>query len=327
MSLAPSRRRAIALAVLAPLSLAACSSSTSLQPPTTTTLATTPILATTTTVAATGGFPVTLASAKGSVTLKARPKAIVSLSPTATEDLFAVGAGTQVIAVDDQSNYPAAAPKTSLSGYKPNVEAIAAKNPDLVVVADDSTGISSALAKLGITTLVDPAAKSLDDAYAQIEQLGSATGHTVEAHALEASMRTAITAAVGGAPRPSTPLRVYHELDQTFYSATSTTFIGQLYKLLGAADIADAADSQGSGYPQLSPEYIVKADPNVIFLADGRCCGQNRATVAARPGWSAITAVKNGGVVVLDDDVASRWGPRVVDLVRAIAGGLAAPSK
>ena len=227
-----------------------------------------------------------------------------------------------VVAVDDQSDYPPTAPRTALSGFKPNVEAIAAKRPDLVVIADDSTGLSGALAKLGIPTIVDDPATTLDTAYAQITQLGQATGHAAQAGALVASMRSAIATVVASSPRRTQPVRIYHEVDQTFYSATSSTFIGQLYKLLGAQDIADAADSQGSGYPQLSAEYIVKADPAVIFLADGLCCGQTRATVSARPGWSAISAVKYGDVVTLNDDIASRWGPRVVDLVRAIEAGL-----
>ena len=183
--------------------------------------------------------------------------------------------------------------------------------------------MSAALSKVGIATLVEDAATTLDDAYAQIGQLGAATGHVQQAGALVASMRASIAALVAAEPHRARPLRIYHEVDQTFYSATSTTFIGQLYTLLGARDIADAADSQGSGYPQLSAEYIVKADPDVIFLADGLCCGQTPATVAARPGWSTITAVKDHAVVTLDDDVASRWGPRVVDLVKAIAAGLA----
>jgi len=298
--------RALALLLLVAVVAAACSSSGS-APPSTAGAVPSP------------GFPVQIAG----VTVKTRPTAVISLSPTATEDLFAIGAGAQVVAVDDQSDYPPAAPKTSLSGFKPNIEAIAAKRPDLVVVADDSSGVAASLGKIGIPTLVEDAAPTLNDAYTQIEQLGTATGHTTEANALVTSMRAAIAAVVAAQPHRASPPRIYHELDQTFYSATSKSFIGQLYTLLGAHDIADAADSQGSGYPQLSAEYIVKADPDVIFLADHLCCGQTPATVAGRPGWSVITAVRDHAVVTLDDDVASRWGPRVVDLVKAIAAGLA----
>ena len=117
-------------------------------------------------------------------------------------------------------------------------------------------------------------------------------------------------------------MSVYHELTPDYFSATSKTFIGRVYALFGLKDIADAADSSGTGYPQLSGEYILSADPDLVVLADTRCCGQSRATVAARPGWSTMTAVRRGAVLTVDDSIASRWGPRVVDFVRAIARAL-----
>ena len=114
-------------------------------------------------------------------------------------------------------------------------------------------------------------------------------------------------------------MRYYHELDDTLYSVTTKTFIGQIYALLGLRDVADAADETGSGYPQLTPEYLLTTDPDIIFLADTKCCHQDAATLAARPGFAQLKAVKNGAVVPLDDDVASRWGPRVVEFVQAVA--------
>jgi iron complex transport system substrate-binding protein len=247
-----------------------------------------------------------------------QPKRIVSLSPTATEMLFAIGAGGQVVAVDSNSNYPQAAPKTDLSAYQPNLEAIAGYKPDLVVYSDDPGELKAGLQKLGIPTLQQPAATRLDDTYAQLDQLGKATGHPAEAGQLTGTMRTEIQKLAGG-PRPKRPLTYYHELDKNLYSATSKTFIGQLYAQLGLENIADAADKDGSGYPQLSAEYVVKADPDLIFLADTKCCGQSAKTVAARDGWDQVRAVKAGAVVELDDDVASRWGPRVVDFLRIIS--------
>ena len=244
------------------------------------------------------------------------PHRIVSLSPTATESLFAIGAGKQVVAVDDQSDYPKRAPRTSLSGYTPNVEAIAGYRPDLVVLSGDANDVVAGLKKLGIRVLLQPAAKALPDAYAQIGQLGTVTGHKRSAAALVARMRKAIAQVVRSAPKRR--LSVYHELDPTYYSATSRTFIGRIYKLFGLRNIADAADSAGTGYPQLSGEYIVSANPSLIVLADTRCCGQSAATVASRPGWSGIAAVRDRRVVSIDDSVASRWGPRVVDFVRAV---------
>ena len=246
------------------------------------------------------------------------PKRIVSLSPTATEMLFAIGAGGQVVAVDSNSNYPAEAPKTELSAYQPNVEAIAGYKPDLVVYSDDPGELAAGLGKLSIPALQQPAAKVLDDTYAQLDQLGQATGHVAEAGRLTATMRTEIEK-IAAAGRPERPLTYYHELDKNLYSATSKTFIGQLYDQLGMKNIADAADKQASGYPQLSAEYVIKADPDLIFLADTKCCGQSAETVAARDGWDQLTAVKSGGVVELDDDVASRWGPRVVDFLKVVA--------
>ena len=264
------------------------------------------------------GFPLTLTSAAGTVTIPHRPIRIVSLSATATEDLFAVGAGSQVVAVDSYSNYPANAPHTKLSAFDPNIEAIAAYRPDLVVVSDDTKGIVAQLGKLSIPVLMEPVAKDLDDAYAQIEQLAQATVHSDEAAKLVAQIRTEIARLAGSVPRPAKPLTVYHELDQTYFSATSHTFIGQIYSLFGVENIADKAGRAGD-YPQLSAEYIISTDPDLIVLADTVCCGQTRAKLAARPGWNKIAAVKDGAVVPVDDSIASEWGPRIVLFVRAIA--------
>jgi iron complex transport system substrate-binding protein len=263
------------------------------------------------------GFPVTIDAAGGKLVLARQPQRIVSMSPTATEMLFAIGAGKQVAAVDSNSNYPQEAPKTDLSAFEPNVEAIAGYQPDLVVYSDDPGKLAAGLHKLGIPALQQPAAKTLDDTYAQLDQLGRATGHVAQATQLAATMRGEIHKLA--AAKPQHQLTYYHELDKNLYSATSRTFIGQLYGQLGMKNIADAADKDGSGYPQLSAEYVIKADPDLIFLADTKCCGQSARTVAARDGWDQLTAVRTGGVVALDDDVASRWGPRVVDFLETVA--------
>jgi iron complex transport system substrate-binding protein len=248
------------------------------------------------------------------------PARIVSLSPTATESLFAIGAGPQVVAVDDQSDYPKAAPRTKLSGYTPNLEAIAGYKPDLVIVSYDANNVVQGLEQLHVKVLVQPAADTLDDAYAQIAQLGSLTGHLAQAKLVVARLKRQIAAVVAKAPKRS--LSVYHELDPTLYSATSKTFIGRIYSLFGLRNIADAADTTASHYPQLSNEYVVAANPAVIVLADSRCCGQSVRTVSARPGWSNIAAVRSRAIVRVDDSIASRWGPRVVNFVRAVAAAL-----
>ena len=270
----------------------------------------------------TSSFPVTLTAANGKVMIASKPSAIVSLSPTATEMLFAIGAGAQVKAVDDQSNYPPQAPKTKLSGFQPNVEAIASYQPDLVVISGDVPGLSSSLTKLSIPVLVEPAAKTLDDTYAQIMQLGQATGNVKNADDLVASMKSRINAIVASLPKFASPPTYYHELDNTYFTATSKTFIGSVYGLLGLKNIADPADKKASGYPQLSAEYIIQANPQIIFLADTKCCGQSAETVAKRPGWNQIAAVRDGHVIALDDDVASRWGPRIVDFLQTVANAL-----
>lgn len=246
------------------------------------------------------------------------PSRIVSLSPTVTEDLFAVGAGKQVVAVDDQSDYPKSAPHTTLSGYTPNVEAIASYKPDLVVVSYPGPVVGQ-LRQLGIQVVIEPAVDDLAHAYQEIRDVGRLTGHLAQAKKVVHSMEVQLKQTIQSVPKSRRHLTVYHELDQTYYSATSATFIGRIYKLFGFRDIADAADTSHSGYPQLSSEYIVAKNPQIIVLADTRCCGQTPATVAARPGWQNIAAVENHRVVNVDDDVASRWGPRIVQFAKAIA--------
>jgi iron complex transport system substrate-binding protein len=174
---------------------------------------------------------VALSAASGSPA--AAPKRIVSLSATATESLFAIGAGKQVIAVDDQSDYPATAPHTSLSGFTPNVEAIAGYRPDLVVVAYDPNGLVGTLRGLGIRVVVQDAAKTLDEAYAQIRRLGSLTGHEKQAVAVVARMQKRIGELLAKSTRRARGLTVYHELEPDLYSATSKTFIGQIYSKFG----------------------------------------------------------------------------------------------
>ena len=265
-------------------------------------------------------FPVTVTAGNGKVTISKRPARIVSLSPTATETLFAIGAGAQVVAVDDQSDFPKAAPRTTLSGYTPNVEAIAALRPDLVVISFDPKGLSEALGRLGIPVVFHNAAGNLPGAYQQIRQLGKLTGHAPEADGLVTRMKRRIGAIVAGVKTKAPGATVYHELDPTLYSLTSSTFVGRVYALFGLKNVADAA--KAGDYPQLSPEYVISADPDLIVLADTVCCGQNAQTVAARPGWSRIAAVRTGSVVRLDDSIASRWGPRLVNLVRAVGTAL-----
>lgn len=271
-------------------------------------------------------FPVTVHAANGKVTIKTRPTAIVSLSPTATEMLYAIGAGSQVKAVDSYSDYPTNAPKTQLDGTTPDVEAIAQYKPDLVVLSDEAPSVDRQVEALGISVLSDPAAANLSQEYAQFEELGEATGHVAQAKAEVSKIKGQIAQIVASVHRPAHAKTYYYELDQTYYSATSTTFIGQLLGLLGLHSIADSARGAAAagGYPQLNAEFILKANPTYIVLADTLCCAQSPATVTARPGWSNLSAVKNGRVLGLNDDIASRWGPRVVVLLSQMAAEMKA---
>jgi iron complex transport system substrate-binding protein len=267
-------------------------------------------------------FPVTVGTGDSAVEIPAQPESIVSLSPTATEVLFAIGAGDQVVAVDEFSNHPADVPTTDLSGLTPNVEAITSFEPDLVIAERDPGDLVASLEQVGVPTLIQGAAVTLDDTYTQIEQLGAATGHVGEATELVGQMQTDIDAAIAEIPERDEPLTYYHELDNTYYSVTGETFIGHLYNLLGMQSIADAHGEGSGGYPQLSPEVIIDADPDVILLADVQCCGVTAETLAERPGWDELGAVQDGRVIELDADIASRWGPRVVDFLEMLAAEL-----
>lgn len=266
------------------------------------------------------------ASSTTDATTAAAPDQIVSLSATATEMLFAIGAGDQVVAVDSYSNYPPEAPTTDLSAYEPNIEAIAGYEPDLVVVDGTDADLVAGLEALDIDVLEAPAALTLDDTYDQIAELGEVTGNVDGAADVVDEMQAGIDALLADLPAREEPLSYFHELDSTLFSVSSKTFIGQLYALAGLQNVADAADADGQagGYPQVSAEYLVAADPDLVFLADTKCCGQTPATFAARPGFGGLRAVTAGRVIELDDDIASRWGPRVVDLLGEIVDAVRA---
>ncbi len=307
--------RAARVAAITPLVLlAACGSDDGSATSTATSTATSPG------PAEAAAFPVTVEAINGSVTVESEPERIVSLSPTATETLFAVGAGDQVVAVDEQSNHPEEAPTTDLSGFEPNVEAIAEYEPDLVFAEGNAPDdLTDGLDRLGIPVVLQAAAADVEEAYQQIEDIGAATGHADAAGELVADMRDRIEKVVADLP-DGPPLSVFHELGPDLYTASSDTFIGQVYAELGLVNVADEpAEEAGTPYPQVSAEYLVSADPDIVILADNKCCGVTPEQAAERPGWEDLTAVQNGTVIVVDEDVASRWGPRIPDLYDEIA--------
>ncbi len=269
-------------------------------------------------------FPVTVATGNGDLVIQKRPEAIISLSPTATEMLFAIGAGDQVIAVDEYSTFPAAAPITDLSGFTPNMEAIASYEPDLVIVSNDIEDIIATLGALDIPVMLMPAVVTIEEIFGQIDEIGAAAGHRTEADQLIEALESDLEEALAGLPDLGEPLTYYHELDPTFYTVTSSTFVGGVYQTLGLVNIADPADVDGFGYPQLSVEYIVDSDPDLIFVTD--CCGESLDTISTRPGWKSISAVQMGSVIVVDDDIASRWGPRTIEFLQTVADAVGALS-
>jgi iron complex transport system substrate-binding protein len=270
-------------------------------------------------------YPITVKFGGYSTTIAKKPTKIISLSPSATEILYAVGAGSQILAVDNLSNYPANAPVSEISAFEPSVEAILAKKPDLVLLSIDSTKapqIRNALVKLGIPVLMEKAPATLKDVYAENTLLARVTDRQAGAVKLNASMAKSIKEILAKAKK-SSKIRIFHELDDTYYSVTSNTFIGKVYKDFGAVNIADAAaGADNSGYPQLSAEYLLKSDPQVIFLADAQY-GVTADSVSKRAGWSQISAVKNKKIVELPADISSRWGPRLVDFYKLIGASLA----
>jgi iron complex transport system substrate-binding protein len=264
-------------------------------------------------------FPVTVTDSGGTeVTIDAPPAFIASLDAAHTEVLYAIGAGSQVKAVDNTSNCPAqvAALEARIDAFNPSVEAVTAMQPDLVVTAFDTGDLVASLRSAGITVLFLEAPADVAGTYDDIQLLGRATGHTDEADTLVTAMSNEVSAlaATASGEQPT----VYHELDNTYYSVGPGSFLDDMYKTLGATNIAE---STGQAYPQLSAEAIIAANPDVIILAD-EGFGENATTVAARPGWSAINAVKNDRIYAIDPDIVSRPGPRIVDAMRQLAAAL-----
>ncbi len=275
--------------------------------------------------AATTKYPLIIKFGGYTTKIAKKPTKIISLSPSATEIFYAIGVKSQILAVDNLSNYPAGTPISEISAFEPSVEAILAKKPDLVLLSIDSTKapqIRNALTKLGIPVLMEKAPATLQDVYAENTLLGRVTDRAAGAAKLNASMAKSIKDIVSKAKK-SSKVRIFHELDDTYFSVTSNTFIGKVYKDFGAINIADAAaGADNSGYPQLSAEYLLKSDPQVIFLADAQY-GVTADSVSKRAGWSQISAVKNKKIVELPPDIPSRWGPRLVDFYKLIGASLA----
>jgi len=265
-------------------------------------------------------FPVEVTDSVGNtVSLEEPPQRIASLSAGHTEILYAIGAGDQVAAVDNTSDCPSVVAEfPKVDAFTPSVEQIAALEPDLVLIFFDPGDLQSSLQGLGIPVLNLAAPESVEGVYDQMALLGEATGHSADAEGVAGAMKEAVADVLSQVQDASEAPAVFHEVDNMYFSAGSGTFIGDLYAMLGAENIADAT---GQAYPQMSAEAIIQADPDVIVLAD-EDAGVTPETVKARPGWESIAAVKNDRVYVVDPDIISRPGPRLVEALRTLAGYL-----
>jgi len=261
-----------------------------------------------------GMFPVTVRGTE----IPALPERIVSLSATHTEVLYEIGAGPEVVATDVFSDYPAAAAETEkVDAFNLSVEAVAALDPDLVILSYDPGDAMAGFEALDIPAILfsPPGPASLEAVYDEWQELGRATGHTTEAQALVREVRDDIDSVVAEVPQTVRSFTYFVELDSTLFTVGAGTLLDSVFGMLGLTNVAGV---DAGAYPQLSAEFLLDADPDFIFLADTVCCGQTAETVASRPGWSELSAVGNGSVVELDDSVASRWGPRIFELVLRI---------
>jgi len=266
-------------------------------------------------------FPRTITDSSGAaVTIPGQPKRIISLSPAATEILFAVGAGDGVVGSDKFSNYPDAALKTAKLDYsKPDPEAALALNPDLVIMVTRQKEQVRQFRDLKMTVLYIEEAATVEGVYDSITLLGGLTGHGEQAAQLVAGMRQRVAAMTSKVSDVAKGPRVFYEITTDLYTVAPDTFLGSMLSLLKAQNIAAGATSK---FPQLTAEAVIGADPEVVLLADAKFTNENLETVAARPGWANVAAVKNRRVYAIDDDLASRPGPRIVDAMEIVAKAL-----
>ncbi|MEE8330659.1 MAG: ABC transporter substrate-binding protein [Acidimicrobiia bacterium] len=273
------------------------------------------------------GFPVIVVDPTGSMTIMTQPRRIISLSATHTEILYAIGAGDQIAATDLTSNYPPEANDTpKVDSFAFNLEEVLALQPDLVIVAFDFSGEVAALDAAGVNVLLMPPPTDVAKMLLQFDILGTATGNVVSARAERDRLKTAIEGFFDVYNVSDSPLTFFHEVDDTLFSVNGTTFLGDIYESFGLVNIADAApDEFGSGFPQLSAEFILQEDPDLIFLGDSGF-GVTAGSLEERPAWDSLSAVINGTVFELDTEIAGRWGPRTDQVVRSIADALEALS-
>jgi iron complex transport system substrate-binding protein len=256
------------------------------------------------------------------INLNGPAQRIVSLAPSNTEILFAIGAGDQVVGRDQLSDYPEDAKKATDIGpafETLNTELIVSLKPDLVLAAEINTPEQvKQLEELGLTVYYLNNPLTLEDMYGNLEIVAQLTGHEQETATLIELLKARVAAVDEKiAPISSRP-GVFYELDATDpakpFTAGKGTFITQLIERAGGHNIASDLD----GYPQMSLEQVVAADPAFIILGDARY-GVTPESIAQRPGWENLSAVKSGNVLPFNDDLVSRPGPRLVDALEELA--------
>lgn len=274
-----------------------------------------------------GPYPFTYSDVLGrSVTIEARPERIVSLAPSVTEILYAVGAGSQVVGRTDYDNYPPEAEAVpSVGGFDASsisIETILDMEPDLVIAGSIyQDEVTKTLEGTGIKVIdVDP--ESIADILVNIQTLGTITGHAGEAKVVVADMQAridAVTGKVATIPQDERPLVFYEIWHEPLTTASNHTFTGELITLAGGINIF--GDLEGT-YPTVSAEQIIEENPDVIVGPSNHSDQLTAEAIAARPGWGDLAAVRNGAVVIIDGDIISRSGPRIIDALEAIARAL-----
>jgi iron complex transport system substrate-binding protein len=258
-------------------------------------------------------YPVTVSDQEGKpLTLAKQPKAIISFSPGVTEILFAIGAGPQVIAADQFSDYPAEAKalKQRVKYTSPDVESALALNPDLVIMSRAQRTAVERFRSAGLPVVYTPEPDSLDAIVESVRTWGRVTGNVAQADKVADEMRARIEAVkVKVAPVTEGP-RTFYELSDSLFSAGDKTFIGSILTLLKAKNVATGA---ATDFPQLTAEAVIARDPQVILLADASSAGQSLDALRKRPGWTSISAVNEGRVYPIDPDIGNRPGPRIVE--------------
>ncbi len=262
---------------------------------------------------ATAAFPLTITDDTGRlVTIKAAPQRIVSLAPSNTEVVYALGQGPLVVGVTDYCDYPPEAKqKPKVGGYaKIDLEKVVGLSPDLVLAT--SIHVKSIVPELErrglVVVVVEP--KNVEDVLTKITLVGKLTGASKQATNLTMQLKNRVDAVTAQVASAKSKPRVFYEIDKTLFTPGPGSFIDDMIAKAGGSNIA--ADAK-SGYAQLTPEVVIARDPEIIFLGD-MFYGETPDKVKERPGWANLTAVKSGRVIpLIDENLFSRPGPRVVD--------------